>query len=109
MNWFDLSGLDYCNSLFAGVTNHVISRMQLIQDAAAHSLLGTQLFQHSIPFLKSLYWLLVKFCVKIKVLQLVQAMLDVTLVLFAGSMFLTAQQYHSYYCKGMGKEKASAP
>lgn len=51
LNWFDLSGLDYCNSLFAGVTNCVISRMQLIQDAAAHSLLGTQLFQHSIYFL----------------------------------------------------------
>lgn len=78
--------------------------MQLIQDAAAHSLLGTQLFQCSIPFLKSLCWLLVKFCVKIKGLRLVQAMLDVTLVPFAGSMFLIAQQDHNYYCKGMWKE-----
>lgn len=109
MNWFDFSGLDYCNSLFAGVTNRVISRMQLIQDAAAQSLLGTQLFQHNVPFLKSLCWLLVKFCVKIKVLLLVQVMLDVTLVPFTGSMFLTAQQDHNYYCKGMQKERVSAP
>lgn len=83
MNWFGFSGLDYCNSLFAGVTNHVISEMQLILDVAAHSLLGTQLFKHNVHNLKSMCWLPVKFCVKFQVLLLLWKMLDVTLVPFA--------------------------
>ena len=35
---FISSRIDYCNSLFAGISNNVISRLQLVQNAAARVL-----------------------------------------------------------------------
>ena len=57
---FVLSPLDYCNSLFAGLSNDKTTKLQRIQNNAARFVLK-QPKRHSIsPLLKALHWLPIK-------------------------------------------------
>ncbi len=58
---FIMSRLDYCNSLYYGVSHASISHLQLVQNAAARLLTGTRTFVSITPVLASLHWLPVKF------------------------------------------------
>ncbi len=60
--------LDYCNSLYAGINQFSLSRLQLVQNAAARFLTGTKMREPITPVLASLHWLPVKFRVDFKVL-----------------------------------------
>ena len=57
---FVLSRLDYCNSLFAGLSNDKITKLQRIQNNAARLVLKQPKRHHISPLLKDLHWLPIK-------------------------------------------------
>ena len=57
---FVISRLDYCNSLFAGLSNDKITKLQRIQNNAARLVLKQPKRHHISPLLKDLHWLPVK-------------------------------------------------
>ena len=54
---FVTSRLDYCNSLYCGISKSQIARLQLVQNAAARFLLKRRKYEHVTPILRSLHWL----------------------------------------------------
>ncbi|XP_032375874.1 uncharacterized protein LOC116692015 [Etheostoma spectabile] len=60
--------LDYCNSLYFGLSKSLLARLQLVQNAAARVLTGTRKREHITPVLASLHWLPVHFRVHFKIL-----------------------------------------
>ena len=63
-----ISKLDYCNSLLYGVPQHLIRRLQRVQNSAARLVSGTRRREHITPTLYILHWLPVQYRVKYKVL-----------------------------------------
>lgn len=59
------------NAESVGVSQSLISHLQLVQDAAARLLTGTHTRQHIIPVLASLHWISVSFRVYFKILMFV--------------------------------------
>ncbi len=47
---FISSRLDYCNSLYLGLSKNLLSRLQLVQNAAARKLTGTRKWSSISPF-----------------------------------------------------------
>ena len=54
---FVTAKLDSCNSLLYGLPQHLISRLQSMQNTAARVVTRTRKFDHITPFLKQPYWL----------------------------------------------------
>ena len=52
-----ISRLDFCNSLFYGIPNYFIHRLQKIQNTAASIVTRSVRSSHIAPILKSLNWL----------------------------------------------------
>ena len=70
------SRLAYCNSLYTGITQATMSRLQLVQNAAARLLTGTRKRDHITPILASLHWLPVRFRIQFKTLLFVYKALN---------------------------------
>ncbi|XP_032366676.1 LOW QUALITY PROTEIN: uncharacterized protein LOC116685831 [Etheostoma spectabile] len=68
---FISSRLDYCNALYVGLSQSSISRLQLVQNAAARFLTSTSRREHITPVLSSLHWLPVRFRIDFKLLLFV--------------------------------------
>ena len=68
---FISSRLDYCNALYVGLSQSLISRLQLVQKAAARFLTGTSRREHITPVLLSLHRLPVHFRIDFKLLLFV--------------------------------------
>ncbi len=68
---FITSRLDYCNSLYVGLDQSSLQRLQLVQNAAAQLLTGTKKYEHITPVLASLHWLPVRFRIEFKILLIV--------------------------------------
>ncbi len=60
-----------CNSLYVGLPQCTLSRLQMVQNAAARLLTGTRKREHISPVLASLHWLPIKFRVDFKILLFV--------------------------------------
>ena len=73
---FVTSRLDYCNSLYYGISQASNSRLQLVQNAAARLLEGKRKFDHITPILKSLHWLPVKYRIEFKIVLFVYKTLN---------------------------------
>ena len=68
---FITTRLDYCNALYVGASQASLSRLQLVQNAAARLLTGTRTREHITPILASLHWLPVSFRIDFKILLFV--------------------------------------
>ncbi len=68
---FVSSRIDYCNSVYIGITQGQLSRLQLVQNAAARFLTRTKKRERITPVLVSLHWLPVEFRIEFKVLLMV--------------------------------------
>ncbi len=73
---FITTRLDYCNSLYTGINQYSLSCLQLIQNAAARLLTGSQKRDHITPVLASLHWLPIKFQIDFKLLLFVYKALN---------------------------------
>ncbi len=73
---FITSRLDYSKSLYYGVSKTQISRLQVVQNAAARFLKGCKKFDHAMPLLRSLHWLPVQYRIEYKILLLVYKSLN---------------------------------
>ena len=67
---FLTSRLYYCNALLSGCSNKSLNGLQLVQNAAARILTGTNRRDHITPSLASLHWLPVKYRIEFKTLLL---------------------------------------
>lgn len=68
---FISSKIDYCNSLYIGLSQTMLVHLQLVQNAAARLLTGVRKRDHITPVLQSLHWLPVKFRIDFKILLFV--------------------------------------
>ena len=59
--------LDYCNSLYFGMSNHNLNKLQIIQNSLARAITFTSRRQHIKPILKDLHWLPVKQRIEFKI------------------------------------------
>jgi hypothetical protein len=65
------SRLDYCNSLFAGVTSCLKTTLQSVQNAAARFISKSRKFDPVTPILQDLHWLPIRWRVDFKIATLV--------------------------------------
>lgn len=63
--------LDYCNSLYCSVSKSQITRLQLVQNAAARFIQNSRKCDHITPILRALHWLPIQFRIDFKILLLV--------------------------------------
>ena len=54
---FDLPRLDYCNFLLSGCPQHLLNRLQKVQNNAARLILKAPKTDHITPHLRTLHWL----------------------------------------------------
>ncbi len=68
MHTFVSSRLDYYNSMYVGINQSTLSRLQIVQNAAARLLTGSQKRDHITPILSFLHWLPVRYRIDFKIL-----------------------------------------
>ena len=83
--------MNSCNSLLYGLPQHLISRLQSIQNTAARVVTRTGKFDHITPVLKQLHWLPVRYRIVFKILLLVYKALNGT----APSYISELLKYHT--------------
>ena len=54
------SKLDYCNSLYSGISQTNLNKLQRIQNSLARVITNTSKYQHITPTLEKLHWLPIK-------------------------------------------------
>ena len=57
---FVISRLDYCNSLFFGLPDSQLGKLQRVQNACARLVCNSPRFSHCTPLLSELHWLPIK-------------------------------------------------
>lgn len=67
---FVSSRLDYCNSLFVGLSKALTSRLQLMQNSAARLLMKSNRYCHITSVLADLHWLPVEHRIQFKIMVL---------------------------------------
>ena len=68
---FISSRLDYCNSLYSGISEGLMKRLQSVQNAAARLVVGLGRREHIAPVLQQLHWLPIRQRVQFKLATLV--------------------------------------
>ena len=67
---FVTSRIDYCNGLLYGLLDCVITKLQIVQNAAARLLTSSRKYDHITPALQELQWLPVRYRIHFKILLL---------------------------------------
>ena len=62
-----LHRVDYCNSLLYGIAGIDLTRFKCVQNQSAHLVTKSPPFIHSVPLLRSLHWLPVRFRILFKI------------------------------------------
>ncbi len=65
---FMTSRLNYCNALLGGCSEHLINKLQMVQNAAAKVITRTRMYDHIRPVLSTLHWLTIKHRIDFKIL-----------------------------------------
>ena len=91
---FVTAKLDSCNSLLYGLPQHLISRLQSIQNTATRVVTRTRKFDHLTPVLKQLHWLPVRYRIVFKILQLVYKAPDGTASSYISERELRSSSQH---------------
>ena len=60
--------LDFCNSLYYGINDRILSKLQCLQNSCARFLVNLHRYAHVTPLLKQLHWLPVKERIVFKIL-----------------------------------------
>lgn len=63
------SKLDYCNSLYYGLPQIQLDRLQHIQNCLARAVVSAPKFSHASPILRSLHWLKIKERIQFKIIS----------------------------------------
>ena len=71
--------LDYCNSLFYGITDALMSQLQSVQNAAVRLVSGTRRYDRITPVLQELHWLPVRRWVDFKMATLASQLMPSSL------------------------------
>ena len=61
------SRLDYCNSLFYGIADTDLNKLQYVQNRLTHLVTKPPPFSSSVPLIHSLHWLPVRFRILFKI------------------------------------------
>ena len=70
---FVLSRLDYCNSILLGCSNHLLEKLQKVQNSAARLILKAHKRDHVSPLLRTLHWLPIQAHIECKLSTLCQS------------------------------------
>ena len=62
-----VSHLDYCNSLLYGISEHLMDKLQRVQNAAARLILGYRKYDRISAGLMELHWLPVRYRIQFKI------------------------------------------
>ena len=68
VNSLVVSHFNYCNSLYYGLPNILLSPLQTVQNTAAHLISCVKRSSHITPVLKKLLWLPVEYHLQFKIL-----------------------------------------
>jgi len=66
-----LPRLDYCNSILAGISLHLVRRLQSVMNAAARLVFSSSKFDRITPHLRQLHWLTISWRIDFKLAVLV--------------------------------------
>ena len=58
--------LDYCNCVLYGTSAMNLNELQRVQNSAARIVTGSRRFEHALPLLAELHWLLIKHQIQIR-------------------------------------------
>ena len=76
VNSLTICKLDYCNAILYGISEGLLHELQLLQNAAAKTVMGLYKYDHVGDSLQKLHWLPVKFRIMFKILILVYKCLN---------------------------------
>ena len=62
-----ISNIDYANSLLFGISQHLVDKLQRVQNAAARLILGYRKYDSITPGLVKLHWLPVRYRIRFKI------------------------------------------
>ena len=89
------SRLDYCNSLYTGISKSNLNRLQRIQNSLARAVTRTAKYEHITPVLKTLHWLPIKQRIEFKTGLLVHKALHSNQPSYLRSLLTIQDRHHS--------------
>ena len=94
--------LDYCNSLLHNIAIKDITKLQRVQNCLARVVTRSPRFSPSVPFLKSLHWLPVRYRIILKICTLTYQALSTKQPAYLHSMLTAARQPRQLRSSGSG-------
>ena len=89
------SRLDYCNSLLYGIADMDVTKLQRVQNRLARIVTKSPPFTRSVPLLRSLHWLPVKFRILFKISLLTYKTIHEKQPVYLHSMLAASLPSHS--------------
>ena len=83
-----ISHLDYGNSLLYGISQHLLDKLQRVQNAAARLILGIKKHEHITPGLASLHWLPIRYRIQYKIATITFKVLSTNLPVYLRTLLV---------------------